>query len=115
VMPSEKPVKERGSRPADVQISRWRRGETNADFVHLSVILSESEGSRKLSLAAGSIGFARDDGLLDKNPSLPPPYVPIPRKINFCDLCGGINQRPDIFHDVKTNIDNLPRPQPAQN
>src|SRR5205085_3020985 len=62
VMPSEKPVKERGSRPADVQISRWRRGETNADFVHLSVILSESEGSRKLSLAAGSIGFARDDG-----------------------------------------------------
>ena len=50
-MPCEKPVEKCRARPANVQITGGRGGETDADFgSHAIVILSESEGSRKSSM-----------------------------------------------------------------
>src|SRR5438132_8533379 len=52
VMPRKQPVEQRGARPANVQVAGGRGGETDADFrFHSVVILSESEGSRKFSVA----------------------------------------------------------------
>ncbi len=53
--------------------------------------------------------------LVDEDLPCPPPRMPITRQIYFRELRSGLNESANIFHDVKADICNLSRPEPAQN
>jgi hypothetical protein len=64
VMSREQPVEKRSARSADVQITGWRERNERGRQSSLTVILSESEGSRKSSITCEIPRSARDDELV---------------------------------------------------
>src|SRR6266487_4270075 len=116
----------------------WHLENDEARMVRAGLALNDEGMPKRVEFKASRLGFVSSFVILDfvigggccglpettsseggynslhKNLPPPPACVLIARKINFCGLRSGLDERANIFHGIETDIGNVPRAQPAK-